>query len=102
ETTTINQPYLSIGFIFSLLSIIYIPTVNVFKDSIKDFYEIESLFWKLLLVTWPIIIVFCIYVWNLVKYLAKEKGIWRAFGISAQETFQVYTNRQKEETRIET
>ncbi len=26
ETTTINQPYLSIGFIFSLLSIVYIPT----------------------------------------------------------------------------
>src|SRR5690606_19741395 len=68
ETTTINQPYLSVGFIFSLLSIIYVPTVNVFKDSLKDFFEIESWFWKLVLVAFPIFIVIGIYIWHLVKY----------------------------------
>lgn len=102
ETTTINQPYLSVGFIFSLLSIIYIPTVNVFKDSIKDFFEIESWFWKLVLVTFPILIVIAIYIWNLIKNWHKKNGFWKSFRLSAEETFQVYTNKQKEERKTET
>lgn len=102
ETTTINQPYLSVGFIFSLLSIVYIPTVNVFKDSLKDFFEIDSLFWKIVLVTFPILIVLGIYFWNVAKYWCKKSGFWKSFKLSAEETFQVYTNKQKEETKIET
>ena len=102
ETTTINQPYLSVGFIFSLLSIVYIPTVNVFKDSIKDFFEIESWFWKLVLVAFPIFIVIGIYLWNVVGNWCNKSGFWKAFKLSAEETFQVYTNKQKEETKIET
>ena len=102
ETTTINQPYLSIGFIFSLLSIVYIPTVNVFKDSIKDFFKIESLFWKLILVAFPILIVIGIYIYNVIGNWCNKKGFWKSFKISAEETFQVYTNKQKEETKIET
>ncbi len=102
ETTTINQPYLSVGFIFSLLSIVYIPTVNVFKDSIKDFFEIESWFWKLVLVAFPIFIVIGIYFWNVVKNWCNKTGFWKAFKLSAEETFQVYTNKQKQETKLET
>ncbi|WP_144282724.1 P-loop NTPase fold protein [Chryseobacterium echinoideorum] len=102
ETTTINQPYLSIGFIFSLLSIVYIPTVNVFKDSIKDFLEIESWFWKIVLVTFPLIIVVGIYIWNVIGNWSQKNGFWNSFKLSAEETFQVYTNKQKEETKIET
>lgn len=102
ETTTINQPYLSVGFIFSLLSIVYIPTVNVFKDSLKDFFEIDSLFWKIVLVTFPILIVLGIYFWNVTKYWCLKSGFCKAFKLSAEETFQVYTNKQKEETKIET
>lgn len=102
ETTTINQPYLSVGFIFSLLSIVYIPTVNVFKDSMKDFFEIESWFWKLVLVAFPVFIVIGIYLWNIGKYLSEKNGFWKSFRLSAEETFQVYTNKQKEETKTET
>ena len=102
ETTTINQPYLSIGFIFSLLSIVYIPTVNVFKDSIKDFLEIESWFWKFVLVTFPLIIVVGIYIWNVIGNWSQKNGFWNSFKLSAEETFQVYTNKQKKETKIET
>ncbi|WP_314296814.1 P-loop NTPase fold protein [Capnocytophaga gingivalis] len=102
ETKTINQPYLSIGFIFSLLSIIYIPTVNVFKDTMVDFFEIKRWYWKLLLVTFPILIVIGIYLWNLVKNWINRKGFCKSFKLSAEETFQVYTNKQREETKIET
>lgn len=102
ETTTVNQPYLSVGFIFSLLSIIYIPTVNVFKDSLKDFFQIESWFWKLVLVTFPVLIVLGIYFYNLIKSWKNKKGFCKSFRFAAEETFQVYTNKQKEETKIET
>ncbi|MDL2231478.1 KAP family NTPase [Porphyromonadaceae bacterium OttesenSCG-928-L07] len=102
EITTFNFPYLSIGFIFSLLSIIYIPTVNVFKDSLTDFFGIKQLFWKLLLVMFPVFIVLGIYIWNLLKGWVNRKGFCTSFKLSAQETFQVYTNKQKEETKIET
>ena len=102
ETVTINQPYLSVGFIFSLLSIIYIPTVNVFKDSLKDFFEIESWFWKLVLVAFPLFIVIGIYIYNLFRNWIDKKGFSKSFRYAAEETFQVYTNKQKEETKIET
>jgi len=102
ETTTINQPYLSIGFIFSLLSIVYVPTVNVFKDSIKDFFEIESWFWKLILVAFPVFIVIGIYFYNVIRNWCHKIGFGKSFRVSAEETFQVYTNKQKEETKIET
>lgn len=102
ETTTINQPYLSVGFIFSLLSIVYIPTVNVFKDSLKDFFQIESWFWKLVLVAFPIFIVMGIYIYNLIRNWKNKKVFGKSFKYAAEETFQVYTNKQKEETKIET
>lgn len=102
ETTTINQPYLSIGFIFSLLSVVYIPTVNVFKDSMVDFFDIKAFFWKLVLVTFPLLIVVGIYAYNVFQGWFKRKGFWNSFKLSAQETFQVYTNKQKEETKTET
>jgi len=101
EITTLNLPYLSVGFIFSLLSIIYIPTVNVFKDSMSNFLGIERFIWKFLLITFPICIVFGIYILNVIKQWIKV-GFLKSFKLSAQETFQVYTNRQKEETKIET
>ena len=102
EVTTLNFPYLSVGFIFSLLSIIYVPTVNVFRDSMVDFFGINNLFWKLLLVTFPICIVFGIYIYYLIKNWFKKSGFCKSFKLSAQETFQIYTDKQKEETKIET
>lgn len=100
ELKTTNYPYLSAGFIFSLLSIIYVPTVNVFKDSMVDFFEIESWYWKLLLVAFPIFIVLGIFIYNFCKIWYQE-GIKKACKLAAQETFLIYTNKQKEETKIE-
>jgi len=102
EITTENLPYLSIGFIFSLLSIIYIPSVNVFKDTITDYLDITSIFWKIVLVLFPIFIVIGVFVWNLIKSWIKKIGVFKSFKLSAQETFQVYTNKQIQETKIET
>jgi len=102
EITTLNFPYLSIGFIFSLISIIYVPTVNALKDSMTDFLEIEKIYWKFLLITFPICIVLGIYIWNLIKNWIKKNGFLKSFKLSAQETFQIYTDKQKEETKIET
>jgi hypothetical protein len=102
ETTTINQPYLSVGFIFSLFAIIYVPSVNVFKDDMASFFGIEKLLWKLLLVMFPLFIVLGIYVFNLIDSWIDRNGFWISFKLASQETFQVYTNKQKEETKIET
>ncbi len=102
EVKTINQPYLSVGFIFSLFSIVYIPTVNVFKDSMSDFFGIKTFFWKLILVAFPIFIVIGIYLFNLIEEWVNKQGFWKSFKLAAQESFQVYTNKQKTETKIET
>lgn len=102
ETTTINQPYLSVGFIFSMFSIIYVPSINVFKDSIVDFFAIETLIWKLILVMFPIFIVLGIFIYHLINGWFNKSGFRNSFKLAAQETFQVYTNKQKEETKIET
>lgn len=102
EVTTINRPYLSVGFIFSLFSIIYVPSVNVFKDSLVDFFGIEQLFWKLLLVLLPLFIVLGIYFYHLIKFWLTKTNFRQSFKLASQETFQIYTNKQKEETKIET
>lgn len=102
EIITINHPYLSVGFIFSLFSIIYVPSVNVFKDEMVSFFGIEKLFWKLVLVIFPLFIVFGIFIFNLIESWINKKGFWHSFKLSSQKTFQVYTNKQEEETKIET
>ncbi|MBK5214785.1 MAG: hypothetical protein JJE55_14120 [Flavobacteriaceae bacterium] len=101
-TKTTNLPYLSVGFIFSILSIVYIPTVNVFKDSMTDFFKIESWFWKLVLVAFPLFIVLLIFIYNLIEKWIRKNGFWKSFKLSAEETFQVYTNKQKIESKVET
>lgn len=68
----------------------------------RDFLGIESWFLKLVLVTFPLSIVTGIYLWNTGKYWFNKNGFWKSFKLSAEETFQVYTNKQKEETKIET
>ncbi len=100
QTKTINQPYLSIGFIFALLSIIYVPLVNVFKD--VSFFGIRDNIWRFVLVTAPVLLVVAIYFWNVICNLRKKERISKSFKLAAEETFQVYTNKQKEETKIET
>lgn len=102
EVTTKNYPYLSIGFIFSLVSIIYIPAINVFKDSLTNYFEIEKVYWKILLVLFPVIILFGIYIWNLIKCWKKKMGFCKSFKLSAQETFLIYNDKQTQETKIET
>lgn len=67
-----------------------------------DFFDIESWFWRLILVAFPIFIVLGIYLYNLFRNWWFKGGFWKSFRISAEETFQVYTNKQKEETKIET
>lgn len=99
--TTTNLPYLSIGFLFSLFAIVYIPAVNTFKDKNGDYFGIENLFWKIILVVFPLIIVFGIFLWNLVCGWLKKEGFLKSFKLSAQKTLQVYTNKQEKETRIE-
>ncbi|SFB97478.1 KAP family P-loop domain-containing protein [Algibacter lectus] len=101
EVTTENLPYLSVGFIFALIAIIYAPTVTAFKGELSDWLGIKSVFWRLVLVLFPIFIVAGIYVWNLFKNWKDCNGFWTSFKLSAQETFQIYTNKQKKETKIE-
>ncbi|MCF0065766.1 KAP family NTPase [Dyadobacter chenwenxiniae] len=102
ETTTTNIPYLSMGFIFSLLSIIYIPSVNAYKDSFTDYLGIERVFWKAVLLFFPIIIVSLIYTYYLCINIFSNKKGKESFKLATQDTFQIYTNKQKEETKIET
>jgi hypothetical protein len=104
EVTTINRPYLSVGFIFSLFSIIYIPTVNTFAKTSENqttIFGIESTLGKLIIILFPIFLILAIYIVKLVFQLCNG-GKWNSFKIALQETFQVYNNKQVDETKIET
>ncbi|MFV5701730.1 P-loop NTPase fold protein [Flavobacterium sp. XS2P12] len=102
EVTTINRPYLSIGFILSLLSIIYVPTLNTFIKDIKDFHGITDTIIKILLILFPIFLIIIIYSSKVIFQLIWKGSRWQSFKIALQQTFQVYTNKQEEETKIET
>lgn len=99
ETTTINHPYLSLGFLISLLAIVYVPTINV---SLKDYLQVENVYGKIIITTLPILIVMGIFLRYLIFNWWQSKDFRKSIKKAAGETFQVYTNKQKEETKIET
>ncbi|WP_271425192.1 P-loop NTPase fold protein [Aequorivita sinensis] len=103
--TTTNIPHLSIGFIISLLLIIYIPTVNTFA---KDL----SFYWKIALVLLPILVLFILFTSyyykirkiHIEKDQKKLKMIYRfkKYALeAAQNLFKVYNNQKVDETKIE-
>lgn len=96
EVTTINRPSLSIGFILSLILIVYVPTINTF---VKD---MSSTFWKLILILIPVIAIAGIYLSKLFYQYKLTNNLKEAFGIALQETFQIYSNKQIDETKTET
>ncbi|MBA0885534.1 P-loop NTPase fold protein [Flavobacterium undicola] len=103
EVTTINRPYLSIGFILSLVLIIYTPTINTFaKKDTGDIFGIQNELGKALLILFPLFLIIIIYICKVVFQLFWKGSKWGSFKIALQQTFQVYTNKQEEETKIET
>lgn len=105
NTTTTNIPHLSIGFIISLLLIIYIPTVNTFAKGLH-FY------WQIILVLLPILLLFSLFVYYYLRL--RNKGLndkqnnlttfqrFKKYGFDAtQQLFKIYSNQKVDETKIE-
>ncbi|WP_421805004.1 P-loop NTPase fold protein [Flagellimonas sp.] len=101
EVTTENLPYLSIGFIVAIFSLIYSPALVILRDEI-NILGIENLLWKFLIVFAPWILLLVIYFRYLYKVWDKKIERRKNFIVALQHTFQVYTNKQIEETKIET
>jgi len=93
---------LSVGFILSLLSIIYIPTINTFLKKSDGFESFEKDWWRILVIILPILLVIIIYFWKVGYHFLVKNKKWLSFKIALEQTFQVYTNKQEEETKIET
>lgn len=105
EITTINVPYLSIGIILSLFSIVYTPAAKMFeKYFLNDKVPITKpkLYISAILVFLPIILIGIIYIYNYLKFFfLKRFRFLESFKYALQDTFQIYTNKQKQETKIE-
>ena len=105
NTTTTNIPHLSIGFILSLLLIIYVPTVNTFARDLDIWLKIPF-------VLLPILLLFILFIKFYFKYRAEGKnnnhyklnrwGRFKKYGQDAiQEIFKVYHSQKESETKIE-
>ena len=105
NTTTTNIPHLSIGFILSLLLIIYVPTVNTLAKDLNIWLKIPF-------VLLPIILLFILFIKFYFKYRAEGKsnnqnklnrwGRFKKYGQDAtQELFKVYHSQKESETKIE-
>ncbi|WP_263602890.1 KAP family NTPase [Chryseobacterium sp. PET-29] len=105
NTTTTNIPHLSIGFIISLLLIIYIPTVNTFAKGLH-FY------WQIILVILPILLLFSLFIYYYLRL--RNKGLndkqnkltafqrFKKYSFDAtQQLFKIYNNQKVDETKIE-
>lgn len=103
--TTTNIPHLSIGFIISLLLIIYIPTVNTFAKDL-NFY------WKIPLVLLPILVLFGLFLYYYFRIREGNKKNnhnnlkrfprFKKYGLEAsQQLFKIYNNHKVDETKIE-
>jgi uncharacterized membrane protein YhdT len=105
NTTTTNIPHLSIGFILSLLLIIYVPTVNTFAKGLNIWFQIP-------IVLLPILLLFVLFMKFYCKYRKEGKSKkhynlkrWNRFKRysqdAAQELFKVYHSQKEAETKIE-
>lgn len=108
NTTTTNIPHLSIGFIISLLLIIYVPTVNTFA---KDL----NIYWKIPIVLLPILLLFILFIRYYLQSVAEEaqpcinekdkpQGLnkFKKYSLEAsQKLFKIYNNNKIDETKIE-
>lgn len=101
EVTTINRPYLGIGFILSLFLIIYSPTISIFAKENGEIFGVENKLGKTLLILFPLFLIFVIFLFKAI-YQWRNGSKWQSFKIAFQQTFQVYTNKQEQETKIET
>lgn len=95
EITTINKPYLSLGIVLILFSVIYTPTVRVIWKDLNNFYM------KIGLIFLPLIIFFLLYVVKLICKLKKGYKL-QSFSFALQEMIQIYNNKQVDETKTET
>ena len=97
ETKTI--PKLSCGIILMALAIIATPILDVVSS------KIESNLWKVLITSIPFLIVLLftvvLFIKNLCKYRKCER-VSQIVKISLNETFSIYTDKQKEDTTFET
>jgi hypothetical protein len=101
EVTTINRPYLGIGFILSLFLIIYSPTISIFAKENGEIFGVENKLGKTLLILFPLFLIFIIFLFKTI-YQLYVGSKWQSLKIAFQQTFQVYTNKQEQETKIET
>lgn len=104
---TTNQPHLSIGFILSLLLIIYVPTINTFTK------DLDSFWLKLLLVLLPIIVLKVFFIFKFCAVLKKHSSdiefnklkLWtrikRYLFETSQQVFKIYNSQKIDETKIE-
>lgn len=97
ETKTI--PKLSCGIILMALAIIATPILDVVSS------KIESNLWKVLITSIPFLVVLLftvvLFIKNLCKYRKCER-VSQIVKISLNETFSIYTDKQKEDTTFET
>jgi hypothetical protein len=100
EVTTENMPYLSLGFIVSLFSLIYSPAIVILRDEINKL-GLENIFWKIAIVFAPWLIVLTIYIRYTIQLWDKKRKFKNNLLTSLQKTFQIYTNKQTAETKIE-
>jgi hypothetical protein len=95
EVTTINRPSLSVGFILSLFLIVYVPSVTAFAK------DMSLSLLKFIVVLFPLFLIFFIFIWKWIQHRLKYEFKTSA-RMALQETFQVYQNKQVDETKIET
>ena len=97
ETKTI--PKLSCGIILTALAIVITPILDIVSS------DIESLLWKILIVSFPLglllLLMVILLINNTCKY-CKHKGFLWVIRMTMTETFNIYTDRQKEDTTYET
>ncbi|WP_157274984.1 P-loop NTPase fold protein [Pedobacter sp. Leaf194] len=95
EVTTINRPSLSIGFILSLFLIVYVPSVTAFAK------DMSLSLLKFVVVLFPLFLILLIFIWKWIQHWSRN-NFKTAARMALQETFQVYQNKQVDETKIET
>ncbi len=97
KTKTI--PKLSCGIIFSALAVVITPILNIITSNL------ESICCKVLITSIPLLVIvlyiIILFIYNLYRYLKKKNFLW-CLKCTMTATFNIYTDKQKENTIFET
>jgi len=99
QVTRTNTPSLSLGVLFSILTLLNIQIMGIIDSEISHL----SFLIRVLITVWPIFLILALFIFYFIRQRCRNKldGFWKNLKYALSETFQVYQDKPSQEESTE-